>query len=100
MSDYARRKDYFRMVDPPKTDSVRHLMPFAETMQKYHGMIDNATYAAEIMCGNLGDGCKESECPFFRAPTKEKPLIGCNLVTVRVAIGDHFEQHDIPGVQP
>jgi hypothetical protein len=114
-AEYARRQAAVRkepvnlvtagccaaLEDHQKSDSVRHTIAFSETMKRLHGEIERYLYSAEIVCGNLGDEiCKESECSFFRAPTKERPLFGCNLVTIRCTIGDHFEQHDIPQVQP
>jgi len=94
--------------------SVRLAISFHETMKKYLGGIDNLIYAAEIACPvpNRDNVCFISElpdrtqcdgCPFQDfldgVITKDDDIFECKLIYLRRWCGDHFEQHDIPGVE-
>jgi hypothetical protein len=77
-----------------KPDSVIKHQKFSDPMQRYHGQMESALYAAEITCGIQND-CPLNGCPFHISPTKEDPSYSCQLVTIREIIGDHVQQHDI-----
>ena len=51
-----------------KSQSVRHLMPFAKSMERYHAQMESALFAAEIACGETDHSqfChrEEKECAF------------------------------------
>jgi len=95
-------------------NSVRHALSFQETMKKYFGGIDSLIYAAEIACPveDRDNVCFITQlpnleqcdgCPFqyvFEDVLKEdNDLFECKLLYLRRWCGDHFEQHDIPGVE-
>ena len=97
------------------TQSVRHQMPFLETMEKYIGIVDNAVYAAEILCpikdrenvvviGAIEDLKQCTGCPwqyfFDDIPGIEKDpnMFECKLLFIRRWLGERVPQHDIPDV--
>ena len=51
-----------------KPQSVRHLMPFAKSMERYYAQMESALFAAEIACGETDHSqfChrEERECAF------------------------------------
>lgn len=70
-----------------------------DLMNKYHGQVDNALYAAYIACKTTGFYCEKVDvvCP-WRMPTFNGPL--CNLVRLREILGEHVEQHDLVPDEP
>jgi hypothetical protein len=82
-------------------------MKFAETMEKYHGIIDNAIYAAEILCPvkDREDICMISQskdvancktCRFKDDLDAGDPAIfECSLLMLRRWCGDRVVQDDI-----
>ena len=94
--------------------SVRLTLSFQETMKKYLGGIDNLIYAAEMACpvpdrenvcfiSQLPNPERCDGCPFQDfldgEITKDDDIFECKLIYLRRWCGDHFEQHDIPGVE-
>jgi hypothetical protein len=76
-----------------KTNSVRHLQSFPDTMARYHGDIERLVYAAEILCPHgYADRNKigRCQCPFVPDGAPHR----CPLNKIRDAIGDHVKQDD------
>ena len=74
---------------PGKPDSVIKHQKFSDLMQRYHGQMESALYAAEQACDQIGELC-EDDCPF-----EAENGVHCNLKFFRSCFGDHIQQHDI-----
>ena len=73
---------------PGQPDSVIKHEKFSDLMQRYHGQMENALYAAEQICA----GVTEKECPGCSWSRGEGY---CLLPYLRRRLGDHVPQHDI-----
>lgn len=78
----------------------RESMAFQDKMRKYHAEIERMVYAAEILCPtpNRGSIChnKDHPCPFKTKMFINTELYVCKLRSLRVLIGDHVKQDDVP----
>jgi len=86
-----------------KSDSVRHLQSFTDTMARYHGDIERLVYASEILCPSPDRGSichhKEHLCPWKSKMFANGELDVCRLRSIRVLIGDHVTQDDATEVK-
>ena len=70
-----------------KSQSVRHLMPFAKTMERYHAQMESALFAAEIACGETDhfQFChrEERECAFRAKKVMDRLPPMCHVHVLR-----------------
>jgi len=83
--------------------SVRSQRDFIEHMATLFQTIDTAVYSAQILCdnkGHRGSVCLNKDEPVcsFRSEWIGSISI-CKLHSIRMLLGEHFEQHDIPQVE-
>ena len=79
---------------PGKPDSVIKHQKFSDLMQRYHGQMESALYAAEQACihHRAPMPCRDLNCEF----NNKKPRCPlCLIPDIRAIIGDHVPQHDI-----
>jgi len=77
----------------------RDTMPVYETMKRLHGEIERLVYAAETVCNSHSKS--KYHCPLGKkCPFKDENdhLFSCRINSIRMILGDHVIQHDIPEV--
>lgn len=79
---------------PRKPDSVIKHQKFSDLMQRYHGQMEIALYAAEQACihHRVPPPCRNLDCKFNN---KVRHCPTCIIPDIRELIGDRVPQHDI-----